>query len=452
MNDLYGLEASGLPPELIAQLAGNSRRRAIAEAMLKQSMEMPRAAPVKGRFQGVVSPLEHVAKLVQSVMANRDMRSADAERSAIAGQAETGRKAAMEAYMRQKMGAPGVTPATAVDDEGNAMPSSPGVKEDPRGALAAGFADPYLQNSKFLQMEYSDLSRNEDREDRQRQRQDDLRFAAEEKIRQIQEQAAQGRITKDEADARHAELMKALKGMGGGATPFFQAVSTPDGVMAFNARTGKLEPASATPTMKAADSPALQGDIARAKKEGAGAGESNTAQFEAAQTASINLPKIDRLINHLQTSDAITGPAANVLTGLEMAKQLVTQSEAAGKKVTDTQIADILMGSEVFPLIKELGIGARGMDTPAEREFMRQVLTGTVALNKDTLVRMAQMRREAALGQINRWNERLSKGELEDFYRNTKRTREPLKAQPSVTTGGATPGRRRYNPETGALE
>lgn len=167
MNDLYGLEASGLPPEMIAQLTGNARRRAIAEAMLKQSMEMPQAAPVKGRFQGVVSPLEHVAKLVQSVMANRDIRSADEANATLAGQAESGRKAAMEAYMRRKMGVPGVAPATAVDDEGNAMPSSPGVPADPRGALAAGFADPYLAKSPFLRAEQGALDKAESREDQQ---------------------------------------------------------------------------------------------------------------------------------------------------------------------------------------------------------------------------------------------------------------------------------------------
>ena len=75
------------------------------------------------------------------------------------------------------------------------------------------------------------------------------------------------------------------------------------------------------------------------------------------------------------------------------------------------------MGSEVFPLIKSLGIGARGMDTPAEREFMRQVLTGRIGLNKETLLRMARMRSKEAGFQISNWNKRVNSGELDNFFK-----------------------------------
>jgi hypothetical protein len=39
--------------------------------------------------------------------------------------------------------------------------------------------------------------------------------------------------------------------------------------------------------------------------------------------------------------------------------------------ISDIEEQDRLVGSEAFPLIKALGIGARGLDTPAEREFLR---------------------------------------------------------------------------------
>jgi hypothetical protein len=75
-----------------------------------------------------------------------------------------------------------------------------------------------------------------------------------------------------------------------------------------------------------------------------------------------------------------------------------------------------MMGSEVFPMIKALGIGARGMDTPAERDFMRKVLTGEISLNKGTLVEMARMRKRVAERAIDRWNKRVDKGELDKFF------------------------------------
>lgn len=167
MNDPLGLEASGLPPELVAQLMGSSKRRAIAEAMLRQAMQAPEVQQPKGRFQGVVSPLEHIAKLTQGVLARGDMRAADDERAAIGRQAESGRKAAMEAYMKQKLGAPEVAYTDTLGSEPPQAPISPGVKADPRGALAAGFADPYLKDSKFLQMEQGSLDKAEAREDQQ---------------------------------------------------------------------------------------------------------------------------------------------------------------------------------------------------------------------------------------------------------------------------------------------
>lgn len=439
MKDLYGLESSGLPPELIARLTGVSREQLLADALTKQSLE-----PVQnmGGPGAKLSWTQGLDKVLKAYLGRKGAEGATAERGAIEADAERGRSAALDAYLAQKRGLPGVLPN---DDEGNPMPN----RADPRGAIENAQRSPYLRLSPFIAGERQELGRNEDREDKQAQRKQDLQMAAEQEIRKIQEQAAQGRITKAEADARHAELVKWTKanGGGGGAQPFFQAVSTPEGVMSFNARTGKMEPASATGVMKAADDPALQARIASGKAEGKAGGESNMAQFEVAKQAEVNLPKIDRLINHLQSSDAITGMGAEVLKGIERAKVLVTGSLAAGKKVSDTEIADVLMGAEVFPLIKELGIGARGMDTPAEREFMRNVLTGTTALNKDTLLRMAQMRRDAASQAIERYNERVGKGELDDFYRNTGRTKALLGA-----AGQKAKGVRRYNPATGQLE
>lgn len=38
------------------------------------------------------------------------------------------------------------------------------------------------------------------------------------------------------------------------------------------------------------------------------------------------------------------------------------------------------MGADVFAMLKPLGIGARGLDTPAERKFLQEVLTGKIGL------------------------------------------------------------------------
>ena len=69
-------------------------------------------------------------------------------------------------------------------------------------------------------------------------------------------------------------------------------------------------------------------------------------------------------------------------------------------------MAHIIMFS-VFPMIKALGIGARGMDTPAEREFLRQVMTGTISMNKATLIKMTKLRRDISERVVKKYNKRL---------------------------------------------
>ena len=133
-------------------------------------------------------------------------------------------------------------------------------------------------------------------------------------------------------------------------------------------------------------------------------------------------------INQIENSDAITGMGANVLKNIERAKALIGDKVASGK-ASETEILDAMMGSEVFPMIKSLGVGARGLDTPAEREFMRAVLTGSITLQKSTLLRMAEIRKNIAQRAIDRWNDRTDSGELNDWYKATKVRKRTLGIQ-----------------------
>ncbi len=133
MNDPYGLIASGLPPELTGQLMGLSQQQQIAQALMQQSMSPLHAPEVKGRFQGRISPMEGIAKLVQAYMGGQGL--ADANK----GYADLGdqyQKSLMDTLTKSdaaRMGTPG-TPASAYTDtlgseapESN-IPATPGVK------------------------------------------------------------------------------------------------------------------------------------------------------------------------------------------------------------------------------------------------------------------------------------------------------------------------------------
>ena len=214
----------------------------------------------------------------------------------------------------------------------------------------------------------------------------------------------------------------------GGGTPYFTPVQTAEGVYSFNNRSGQMAliDGGQGPVVGAQNDPTLQARLSYGKEAGKGAGEVDIQQHETAKSAVTNIEKIDTLIAHLNESDAITGMGADFFKNIERAKVLVLNSEKAGKKVSDTEILDVMMGSEVFPLIGALGIGARGMDTPAEREFMRSVLTGQISLNKDTLLRMAKIRKDISQRAIDRWNSRVKTGELDRYFDVTGRPKESI--------------------------
>ena len=161
--------------------------------------------------------------------------------------------------------------------------------------------------------------------------------------------------------------------------------------------------------------PKVQGDIEAYKKVAGKVGEENVALYDRAIKSSTDLPKINKLINLLETSSAPVGFGAEFFKNVNRIRAFLGSEE--GKTLaSDSEKMDAYMGAEVFPLIQSLGIGARGMDTPAEREFMRSVLTGTTSLNKETLLELARIRKNASEGIIKNINEQTSSGELDSFY------------------------------------
>jgi hypothetical protein len=128
--------------------------------------------------------------------------------------------------------------------------------------------------------------------------------------------------------------------------------------------------------------------------------EANIDTVQKAESAVQSLPKIFATLDLIESGDTITGIGAELLTGLERLRSQFMNDVKAGKRVSNTQTLNAYLGSEVFPLIEALGIGARGLDTPAEREFLREVMTGTVNLDRNTLINLTNYRRDAALNAI----------------------------------------------------
>jgi hypothetical protein len=131
--------------------------------------------------------------------------------------------------------------------------------------------------------------------------------------------------------------------------------------------------------------------------------------------------KIDEALNLLYKADINTGLGAEMFNVIDKARGKFAGDKKAGKRVESTEYLDSLLGSDVFPQISALGIGARGIDTPAEREFLRNVITGTIKLDRSTLIRMAEFRRKALADAAKVYNEKVESGSLDKYFDYTGR-------------------------------
>lgn len=147
--------------------------------------------------------------------------------------------------------------------------------------------------------------------------------------------------------------------------------------------------------------------------------EENTKIYTSGQVAVRNISKINDTLNLLEKGDATTGIGADLINNVNRAQLLFTDSKKKINQVSDTELLNSLLGADVFPQIGALGIGAKGLDTPAEREFLRQVMTGTITMNKDTLVRLTKLRKKYEERSINEYNKAVDEGQFDQLFRDS---------------------------------
>ena len=147
---------------------------------------------------------------------------------------------------------------------------------------------------------------------------------------------------------------------------------------------------------------------------GKGLAQDDREFVKQSQRLPSQIMKMDETVSVIRNPKTNVGAFADMQTTINAVKQKFLNVNGALKEsVSGTQLLDTLLGSEVFPMIKALGIGARGLDTPAEREFLRQVMTGTIGLNRDTLTKMTMIRRRQFAKMAKDYNQQLKSGGLD---------------------------------------
>jgi NADH dehydrogenase/NADH:ubiquinone oxidoreductase subunit G len=159
MADPYGLIASGLPPEIAAQAQGLSKRDAIYQALLNQSMQPIQVPESKGRFQGRIHPLQGIAKLVEAYMGSRGMNENAQAYGDLAKQYQRGENSAISNYIKTRQGQPEI-PSPA--DELGGGPGKPAVLGDPRAAVEQAMVSHYPAVKKLGELDLAHQNRQED--------------------------------------------------------------------------------------------------------------------------------------------------------------------------------------------------------------------------------------------------------------------------------------------------
>ena len=162
----------------------------------------------------------------------------------------------------------------------------------------------------------------------------------------------------------------------------------------------------------------MGGEGAYEKRLGEQLAEQDIEFVKTSKQLPFSVQKMDDTLGLIRNPKTRTGKLSGLVTNIDAIKQnFLNVDDSVKEGVGNTQLLDALLGSEVFPMIKALGIGARGLDTPAEREFLRQVMTGTIELNRDTLTKMTMIRRRQFQSIANEYNRQLKSGELSSYMK-----------------------------------
>ena len=168
---------------------------------------------------------------------------------------------------------------------------------------------------------------------------------------------------------------------------------------------------------------------------GEGVGKRIESIILGAEKAEKNLPKMYTALNIMKTKDINTGINSSFFNIVNKVRQQYLNDKAAGNVVQNNEYLDSLVGGDVFNAIADLGIGARGIDTPAEKEFLLEVVTGKRSLNKEALIAITEMRIKNTEENINKFNNALKNGDLKKWEKAQGRDFTPI----PLRSSGAAP-------------
>lgn len=423
--------ANLMPGEWDIMTQDAARKRKFAD-MLRQQRE-PQGQMVSGYY---VPPswTQRLASVLNQYQAGQMNRQAEEqERGAIQKQRETYQSAGqrLAEALRGKQadpndatmpGATGYQPAS-MDDIQNAQIQYAQDIGEPQAMQQAVQGIIAQRNQAQL--------RNDDREFRTQSREDEQAFRAEQDQLQrearaqslAQQIAAREQAGRDSADLRR-ELVRMqmqnsrdMASMRTQGNPYYTPVQTANGVMSFDARTGRAIPLTVDgkPVIGAQADPGLQGAIAGAKETGKATAEAKMSLPRDVSQAEQTIGLVDDLLKHPGFESAVGFSSYNPL------------NKVAGQPGNDFNIRlDQLKGQQFLQAFQSLKGGGQITEVEGKKAT-------------DAISRMNSAASEKEFRQAAK--------EFQDVIRTgVNRAREKAGAAPAENRV------RRYNPQTGRIE
>lgn len=129
-----------------------------------------------------------------------------------------------------------------------------------------------------------------------------------------------------------------------------------------------------------------------------GLAKADVAIIDAGRSAPDRVNTARSIKQVLDSNKAITGTAADIR--LEISKALSTAGITDPGSTTATEDLVSMLNSQTLDAIKTSGLGGGQGFTDKDRQFLQDARSGRIAINRDTLWRMADLNERAALATI----------------------------------------------------
>jgi len=146
--------------------------------------------------------------------------------------------------------------------------------------------------------------------------------------------------------------------------------------------------------------------------------EKNSSLITNAESAVATIEKTNRVLDLLDKGELHTGMFAEFKNNISRVLAMAGSDVSSGY-ASRTQLLEALLGSDVFPMIKQLGIGARGLDTPPEREFLLKVMTGEKSMDAKAIRELTEIRQRISEKIIEKYNKKVTSGGFDKYMKYT---------------------------------